>query len=863
MTVVEWNSRDEPDVDHEPIVPVRRCPLLGLLVPVLVGIVVDRYASIGFRQWLILAAASWAAWWCVERWLDCSDRLPGWRYWLTQSVPTLLLFLSVSAVAGAWHHARWNLYPTDEIGLSVTEIATPACVQVEALEFPRLIKRWEQDPLQMLQVEDQTVCRVRMLAVRDGDEWVTKSGRLDMRITGQLLGVKPGDVLQAFGKLQRPGDAMNPGGFSYDEFERSERRLAMLRVNYPHAVTVIENGNRWSPRWSAAYVRDWARDTLRHYLSPETFPLAVAIILGDRDQLSRDRAEVFLHTGTVHLLAISGLHLAILAGAVLYLLLRMGMLPTRVALWSVMLLTLGYVVISGGRAPVVRAAILIFVYCFGKLKHRDGLGMNSLAGAAMIVLALNPCQLFRSGAQLSFLAVAGMVWLLPYLTWRPPPTPIERIIKHYRTYPQVIMHVIRNWFVRMVLATFVIWFVSLPLVMNRFHLVSPSGLLLNLFVWIPLAFSLFFGFCVLLLGWLCPPAAHLCANVCDRALTLMEAVPNWAEPISGSHFWVPGPSDFAVILFYSFLIFGLNVFRGRRSWMIGPVGAFAVLAVTCFSGIERRAPENQAARPMQCAFLSVGHGACAVLEFPDGQLWVVDAGSLSSSRTSVGKISNYLWERGITRIDALVLSHADIDHYNASPGLITRFDIGRVLVSPAMFTDDSRSLERLRHCFSVAEVPVVELAAGDDVEELGGAQLEVLHPARDWLAEGDNRRTDNSKSIVMTIEVYGQRLLLAGDVEDEGLDWLIENVETDADVALAPHHGSKGSRPAEFCQWCDPEYVVVSAGMKSVGTTGPRAYEKAGARVMHTAASGAVEFLIGPTGMAATEFRGGGTYAGK
>ncbi len=136
--------------------------------------------------------------------------------------------------------------------------------------------------------------------------------------------------------------------------------------------------------------------------------LADAVLLGTREQLDPDQTEGFRETGTVHLLVIAGLHLGILAGVATLLLARLP-IPRRWALATVALFTLTYMLLVQAQPPVVRATILVLAACGSLWLGRERLGMNVLAGAGLVVLALNPADLFRVGPQLSFLCVAGIL----------------------------------------------------------------------------------------------------------------------------------------------------------------------------------------------------------------------------------------------------------------------------------------------------------------------------------------------------------------------------------------------------------------------------------------------------------------------
>ena len=252
---------------------------------------------------------------------------------------------------------------------------------------------------------------------------------------------------------------------------------------------------------------------------------------------------------------------------------------------------------------------------------------------------------------------------------------------------------------------------------------------------------------------------------------------------------------------------------------------------------------------LDCSFVSVGHGACVVLETPSGETILYDAGSLASPEYATQSIASYLWHRGITRIDGIVLSHADIDHYNAVPGLLDRFQVGKIYVSPLMFDDfgiddlgdrgESRGPDVLREAIERAGVAVQEIWAGDKLRIGSEVTLDVLHPSRMAVIG-----SDNANSIVLAVEYEQRRILLTGDLETPGLEDVLAELPYDCDVLLAPHHGSRRSDPPGFAAWSAPEWVVISGGREEEAESVARTYEAAGARVLDTHEVGAVEFAI-------------------
>ena len=210
------------------------------------------------------------------------------------------------------------------------------------------------------------------------------------------------------------------------------------------------------------------------------------------------------------------------------------------------------------------------------------------------------------------------------------------------------------------------------------------------------------------------------------------------------------------------------------------------------------------------------------------------------------------------RIDGILISHADVDHYNAVPGLLKRFDVGTLYVSPMMFDGFGESgahgPEVLREAVREAGVPIREIWAGDRLRFGSDVTIHVLHPTRMGVIG-----SDNANSILLLVEYAGRRLLLTGDLESPGLDDVLAEEPLDCDAILAPHHGSLRSDPTGFSLWSTPELVVISGG-RSLGDipaieSVKHSYRARGAEVYHTAEDGCVRIELRAGGVTATTFR--------
>jgi len=796
-------------------------PLVFVLAVVCAGIVLDRFHPLAFPAWWSTAAFCWVAW------------LLFWRKGQNYMAATALV-VCLAATGGAWHHARWSLFGADDLGALAREESGPACVEAIALSAPRRVPAPPFDPLRAIPAGDRSRLLVRVYGVRDAARWLDASGQATVMIEGHLLGIRAGDRLRIFAQLSAPRVPLNPGEFDFALHNRADRKLSVLSAESPACISRLTDTPTWWPSRILDSLRAAGDSILSQRLARDRSGLALALLLGERDELDPSSTAAYFETGTVHLLSISGLHVGILA-AFLFFGLRRGLMPRGPALLAVAAIVTTYALVIDAEPAAVRATVLVLLACAALYLGRPESRFNLLAAAALVVLVMNPTDLFRVGPQLSFMAMATLVWIGPRVRSRREVDPLARLIAATRPWSvRIVRKTGRNLW-QATAISMAIWLVTSPLVLARFQLVSPAALLLTPILSLPVALGLLSGFAVLLVGWLAPPLAFLPAWVCDGCLWCIEACVDWARDVPGSHFWLPGPSTWWLVPLYIALMLWAVVPRARppRRWCV------ALLATWIAIGLVASLASHQRNGRLDCTFVAVGHGTCVLLELPDGQTMLYDAGQLGSPSAGARSIASVLWSRGITHLDAVVVSHADLDHYNALPELLRRFSVGVVYVSPIMFNGNSMATQTLRSAIEDSGVPLREIQSGDSLRVGGGCRIDVLHPPRRGVLG-----SDNANSIVLAVEFDGHRLLLPGDLESPGLDDLLAEAPLDCSAVMVPHHGSAQSNPPGFAAWSTPEWVVISGGHEQNLPGVIDTYLRQGAVVLHTAEVGAVQVSI-------------------
>jgi competence protein ComEC len=796
-------------------------PLVVLLLAVSSGIVADRYLAWPLIVWSLLALGGLLVWWLA------------WRRGRDRGAVMVLLLAAASAGA-IRHQAHWRLFSADELGLAAGERSQSICVQAIALSGPRLIPPPPPDVFSSIPSQPRTQVTVRVTRVRDAMQWRAASGRARLSIAGELPDISAGDRLHIFASFRRPSSPRNPGEFDFAIFRRNQRELFELHSRWPQCVRSIGQADGYGG-WRWLYrVRRFCQDQLARYVQAPQSDLAAAVLLGARDELSRERAEDFFLTGTIHLLAISGLHIGILACG-LWWLLRLLAVPRRGSLIAAAILIVAYAVLTEARPPVIRAAILVVAFCAARLSGRRGSIYNTLALAAVLLLIWNPTVLFQTGPQLSFLAVATIAAFGPLLMLPATEDPVRQLILRSRPWPWRVARVFWERAGQLIMVTTLIWLAAVPLLMHRFHLVSPIALVLNPVIWLPMSVALFAGFAVLTFGGFLSPLAGAAGWICHGSLALLEHGVRWAKQTPWGYFWIPPPATWWVMGFYSLLALMMAVPRDRlrHRWRLTAVVVW--LAVGCLTAF----PGDSPAHRLTATFVAVGHGACTIVELPDGRTLMFDAGGMGSSTSVVRAISSTLWARGITHLDAVIISHGDLDHYNAIPELIERFTVGSVYVPVGMLDHPNLPLRAFHQRLEERQIPIRQLRAGDRLAAGEDVDIEVWHPVIP-----DATRSGNADSLVLGIEYSGIRMLLTADIESPGLEDLLAEETSPWHIVTAPHHGGNLPQQIAFAHWARATWVIFSGADPERVQLAEAAYNQRGARSLHVARDGAVQVQI-------------------
>lgn len=746
--------------------------------------------------------------------LILGDRLsPGWSPLIPPALAVSLPLLLAAYVFQPRAVLPLGLAVLLLIGAARTSCWSPRVVAPPVPEFlldrslHRLSGIIEQEPSFS---PDRTRLIIRLTGYRPGGEDRPLSGWILLTVKGPVTDFGVGDPVRFVSRLHPIEGYHNPGGY---DFPRTMGRQG-IRVSgfLDHPDLLILSGKNeglWN-RFSLRSTRSRVNRLIDTGLPPPLNSLARALLTGDQSRIPPEVRETFGRAGVSHLLAFSGLNLALVGGLAFYVirfflsLSERALLFLNVRFWAALgsfLPMAGYALLAG-LSPSVARALLMVTLLFAALllkKHSDIL--NNLAWAALVLLLLSPIMLFHPAFQLSFLSVGAIAVLLPRI-WVPQAekgtagprwgrrigiylwgTFCVSLVTQLATAPAVSW-----WFYQL---SFVGLFSNMILVPLTGMLVVPVGLVALLVH--PLSAglaSLLFGFCGVFLDWTWK-AALFFASLPGAWTSLSR--PAWPE----------------IVLYYlSLLILFHRSAVPRAAWVLG-----VTLAATAGAYGYPHIQTALGWRPFSVTFLDVGHGSASVVQFPDGSNLLIDGGGAAGGTFDLGErvVGPFLRQKKITRLEAVVLTHPHPDHLNGLPFILERFSVGGLWLNGDRL--DTEHYARLETLLREKKIPVEHPRGGWSVR-WGEAVISVLHPPRQDERRDDplSWRSQNNRSLVLKITCRDRSILLPADIEAPVEAELVDReAPLRSEILQVPHHGSLSSSRPDFIEAVRPRWAVVSA----------------------------------------------------
>jgi len=747
-------------------------------------------------------------------------------------------------------------------------------------------------------IRNQIRLILQVATLGDAHQTHAVTGKLRLTAVGDMPRLAVGDVLRLNGRIRLITNFNNPGGFDYRRYMAFKSIWATAYVRADR-LTVIKQHRAPALFESIHKVRDSFSELVDRSGAVAAGAVLKALIIGDRTQISPPMRQAFNRAGVGHLLAISGLHIGIVA-TVAFVFFQALLVRIRPLLWRAwtrkaaailtLLPVLFYGLIAGFSPSTQRAVIMVAIFLLTFLFESEQDPLNTLSLAALLILVTDPPSLFSISFQLSFSAVFAIIYGLSAVQNRRMPQ---------KTLPK------GGWLARFgsrlssffLVSLFAICG-SLPLVGYYFNQISLVGLAAN-FIAVPLI-----GFVTIPLGLLALyvlPFSIALASWCIRLGTLILSlaleIVNFFADLPFAAVKTVTPSLVEIVCFYvmGWALLNLRLFEPKAATtpQSAPGAADRNAPKDCIddpprvdnSGWrqlviilarlrDRALGTGQSAksvmvlvliilaldacywsyqrfwhRDLRVTVIDVGPGSASLLELPGGYTILVDGGGFADNATfDVGQriIAPLLWRKKIRTVDTLILSHPNSDHLNGLIYIARHFKVKNVWTN-----NESGSTLGYAKFMEVIARQKIHLPVFEEMPRryrIDGVELSILYPPPNYMSLRDyqNWRNVNNNSLVVKASLKSISFLFPGDIMAQAEKELVHLAGNSlaSTVMVAPHHGSKTSSSQVFLKAVDPTVVIISSGrnnrFKFPHPATLKRYENQGGRIWRTDISGAI-----------------------
>ncbi|MBU0995866.1 MAG: DNA internalization-related competence protein ComEC/Rec2 [Proteobacteria bacterium] len=654
------------------------------------------------------------------------------------------------------------------------------------------------------------------------------TGNIRLTIMKDIPDMSTGDRLSFEGKLKPIRNFGNPGQFDYKRFMTYQGIWGTVFAN-TKTIAILEKATQKDIRH---YV-DMIRNHIGHAISgkngsDDAKNVLKALITGDRHSISNRLRNDFNRVGAGHLLAISGLHVGIVASFSFFLF-RWLLSFFPVLLWHAwtkkgaaliaFIPVVGYGLVSGMSPSTERAVIMVSVFLLSLLAEREQNVLNTLAIAALFILLLSPDALFSISFQMSFMAVLS-ICLGVHAT-------ANLIKKNQAGLKNSMAKKLRLF----ILVSFFAIAGTLPLTMVYFNQVSTIGLFTNLLL-VPL-----FGFIVIPMGLLSiffMPAMpffsdifiHLALVSLDMGIAIIRALAG----LPFSAIMTITPTPIMITCYYLAFFSGMALLydflqKNSPSPQANPpaiqkktatiILALSVLTVIVHSGVLLHTRFFN--KTLIVTAIDVGQGSATLVRFPYGKTMLIDGGGFSDNAVfDVGKniVAPFLLQNNIKTLDTVVLTHPESDHLNGLIHILDQFKVNRLITNDQRKdTYGYKQFQRMVHTQNISHLPFSGI---NRHQTINGVNVDILYPpvTIESLAKSDSWRTSNNASVVIKLTFQDISFLLPGDIMQQAEKELVKTAGDGlkSTVLFLPHHGSKTSSTKRFIDAVQPDAAIISAG---------------------------------------------------
>ncbi|MFW6148282.1 MAG: DNA internalization-related competence protein ComEC/Rec2 [Atribacterota bacterium] len=629
------------------------------------------------------------------------------------------------------------------------------------------------------------------------DEHFKTNGLVLLRLYSDNPILQYGDVIKARVTLKKPGLPGNFGEFNYREY--LARKKIFLTANIiNNQVSIVGHDEKVTIFSFIQSIKSKITQKIEQIYQFPARELIKAIVIGNRRGIPQEWIRFFQDAGIMHILAISGLHVGILAMVLFFTfnLIPHNLMKNNIKYLTIVLILIGYAAMTGFRPSVSRATLMFAIVLGGRYFNRPYHLYNSLSLAALFILLWQPLYLFEAGFLLSFVVTFFIIYLTPILEDK------------FSFLPSIISKPLS--------ISCSAWLGIIPLSAYFFYKISIIAILANMLIIPLIGIILVLALVTILLSFLYLPLASLSAMLNQAIISVLAFLSQLLSSFPFAYQYVAQPELYTIILYYLIIFISFhnlhfwlhyNLWEKKKKFWIISTLIFLFVFMQAFSFPKF----------LEVHFINVGQGDCIFIKTPQRKNILIDGGGTPYNDYDVGSntLIPYLRREGISQIDIMFLTHPDLDHLE---GLIPVLDEMKVklIIDSGITCND----ETYRNFISLVrgneDIDYYKAKKGDVISLNDDIDFFVLNSSGNL--NYDYLTDFNNQSIVLKLRYKKTNFLFTGDIEKATeINLLSWNDYLKSDILKVAHHGSNSSTSRLFVEKVQPEIAVISVGPNFYG----------------------------------------------
>ncbi len=747
------------------LISLKTKPAFKVVLPFILGLIFGYYLEID--PFILFCALIFISIICY---LTVAFR---WRY------ANLMLLLAL-LLSGAFHYTlKTNVFPKHHLRYFLN-FNKRQIIKTTVTGFPQRKK-------------DRLEVEVKVDSVIVNQTPFQTTGRAIIRFYNLDVHLENNDKVMLFSRLQAPPGERNPGEFDYKKYLAAQGIFAIVNIKSEKEILAVIPADHVSLARAICLAKSKLNHIIEILYDGQRQALMKGLLLGLRSEISADVKESFMRSGVIHVLAISGLHVGYII-IILFALFGLMRVPYRLQIFLVIFCLFLYNLLIGFESPIVRSSLMATIFLLGQLKQRPVDVLNVLSAAALIILIFNPEELFQASFQLSFAAIMSMVYIYQKL---------KNYLSAACIFNKLMQHKIGEKGVTLFLISLAAQLGTLPITAFYFEQISLISLLSNLIV-IPLSgIIIAYGFVSLIFFFVSIHAAALLAAANSLCIEILIFLTKIAANLPLSALTIASMGLLAVMLYYVGLFLCLNLDKQAvRKMVVFSLLIFANAAMWRSIFVDKKW--------MQVIFFDVGQGDAALIEFPDGENMLIDAGPhVDGFDAAEFFLLPYFRRNSIHQLSSVVLSHADNDHIGGMPSIFRKMKVNH-LFDTGLF-HQSEVCSTYKQLVDSLGLTQHFINQPQRMDSCTGYGVFFIHPTFEFWKKYQTDINNNSLTVKI---IFGRRsFLFLGDVEMEAEAALLNYGDLlKAEVLKIPHHGSETSSTLALLKIVRPKFAVISLG---------------------------------------------------